>query len=262
MTLGLYSGFYELDSNNIFYQFIRDNKIEEFWKEFGEDINELLSPEFKDICFQMISFDPEERKSIDKILKHDWFGKIRFMSEEELEKYEEDIGLKEELERRANFVNQCARAHLKILKKKDKDLLHKKTTKGINNRNNEKNIFSPDAEPEYIKNIKFRNYYIDIENYLNPVKFMNSLCNKIIEDLGKNNCTIEENKEKKLKFELTVFGNKKNNNNEEEELTMIVILYKTTDRLVLRCLKNEINKNDFIDLFQKIIKFAEESIEE
>ena len=261
LTLGKYRGFYQLNKKNEFYKYIKDNNIKDFWNAFDKDINKSLSPEFKDICFQMISFEPEKRKSIDIILKHDWFGKLRFMSEEELEKYEEDIGLKKELEIRAEYVNNCARAQLKQLKKGDNNLLHKKTTKGINYENN---IFSPDAEPEFIKNIKFRNYYIDINNYTNPVKFMNSLCNKIIDDLGENNCAIEENKEKKLKFELTIFGNKDNQNEEEEEeeLTMRVILYKTTDRLVLRCLKNEINKNDFIDMFQKITKFAEESIEE
>ena len=133
------------------------------------------------------------------------------------------------------------------------------------------------------------NYCIKIKGYLNPVKFMNSLCNILIYKYGIDNCYIEANKTK-LKFNILFEEEKeekkdeekkeeekegkkeegkdledeieklKIDNNGDEEfngLSLQVKLIKTSDEYIIQFVHKEGNRKDFLDKYVEISKLIE-----
>ena len=115
-------------------------------------------------------------------------------------------------------------------------------------------------------------FYINIEGYLNPINFMNLLCDEIVKQLEKYDCYIEEDKNNKLEFELYFDKYEKDEEEEEKEekeeeekseeniLSMQIILYETPKGFLLRFLRKKIDKRDFIEKYVIISKIVENLI--
>ena len=256
ILIGLVTGkyeFYKAESSNPIYKIIKAGKKDLFWMAFG-DVNNNISDECKDLCFKMIAFNPKQRPSLKEILKHPWFGNIPQMKEEELKNHEIEIELKKTLKERLEFVNESITIHAKF-----KLYGSKKVITRTGSDENE-SIFSPDAKPESIESIYFKNYYFYIKGSIVPRDFMISLCDQINNKFGMKNCFMEANKENKLEFDLFI-SEKKEESSEEEELSMRIALYKINDGYVLRFLRKEISKYDFIEKFKIISDLVKKLIE-
>ena len=83
----------------------------EILQKFNEKTKEA-SDDFKDLFDQIIEPNPEKRITIEKILQHKWFGKIRNMTPEQLKQYEIEIELIDELKRREIVVNEKSKEEI------------------------------------------------------------------------------------------------------------------------------------------------------
>ena len=238
LTTGKYK-FYQLDSENKFYQYIKNGNKVEFWKFFGEKINKSLSDELKDICFKMVSYDPEKRPTIRKLFEHPWIGN---MTDEEMRKYENEIELKKALEfKRIKMINI-------LIRKKEKNMEYEQKTYTRGFGEKIEIFFNSDAKADLSTIIFFTNFYINIIGESDPVNFMNLLCNYIIKEFEKDDCCIKPDKNNELNFDL-IFEN--------DESNMKVVLYQTSEGYVLRFLKKNMDKMQFFDKFEIISKLVE-----
>ena len=73
------------------YRFIIEKKEETYWKTLKEVGIDGFSPEFKDLFFKMVAFEPSERPTIKEILNHDWMREVSNLKKEKFKKYEEDL---------------------------------------------------------------------------------------------------------------------------------------------------------------------------
>ena len=244
-------GFYgrKNKEEKLFYQSIIGGKKEFFWELLEINSNKIFSEEFKNLCFDMISKDPSKRPKIQEILNHKWFGNIPQITDKELEIYETEIKLKEELNKRFKKAQDFSIVELNQINSNNNIIVNKFNTKSLSD--NENIYFKSDAKADFIDTIKFMNYYINIRGHINPVNFMNKLCAKIDEKFNDENWSVFVDKKiNELKFDLIKYNNEsEEENSEENDLSMKVILYETSGGYLLRCLKNKINKNDFIDKF-------------
>ena len=235
-----------------------------FWDDF-ESKNSKVSFEFKELFSKMVSSNPDKRpKDIDEIMRDKWFGDIRNMTEEELDKYEEKseiILLFKALRKEVN--DNCEVEIKKLNDKSDTKYIQKHLTKALID-NDENEFFKSDFEIKEVKLGKYMNYYINIEGILNPRKFMNLLCEELIKEFGKDDCYIEADKNNKAKFDIIfeedeIPGIKINEN--KKEIKMRIKLYKTSKGYLIRFVKKEGEKNNFIDKFLIISKLIKKLLE-
>ena len=86
-----YSKDNKISKNSTVYDHIRLNKDDLLWKK-AEKIGIFgLSPEFKKLFLDMVSFDPKKRPSVEEILKYEWMKEAHLLSEDELK----DLKIKE-----------------------------------------------------------------------------------------------------------------------------------------------------------------------
>jgi hypothetical protein len=234
----------------------------------------------------MISSDPHDRPFIDDVLCDNWFGEIREMSTEQLNDYEKEIKLEDEFKRRRDIINACT----SLSYQKNDDGIHPiYNTRGIDDDEDMKEYFQVDVFPKSIEKGKYMNYFINIKGHIYPKKFLNQLCNKIvgkyceedgdcyisIKDAKKAKFDVEfempENKfvvPEQLKAEFEKLGinlNEKKEEKKEKNNNNLIIrfkLYKTSEGYLLRFVKKQGNKNDFIDKFEAISKLVESIIKE
>ena len=243
-------GFSVATTNNILYQYIYKKNEEGYWKKYKEYnkkfCNIKISNEFKKLYFKMVAYEPDERPSIDQILNDEWFGSIRGMKDDQLIEYENKINLNEELLKRYNKIMESI--VVKVKKKNDNN----QDVRGIDEE--KEGFFCKFATPEYIERITFMNYYINLIGFNNLIKFMNDLCQKIIDKFGNDKCYVREDNNNKLKFELLFKGE---DNSEYNPIIMEIILYKTKEEeYLLRFIRKKISKYDFIEKFKIISDLA------
>ena len=77
-------------NENSFYDYISD-KNEMIWKIAESNGITGLSTEFKKLFLKMVSFDPDERPSINDILNDEWFSEIRNLSDFDLEQLNQEL---------------------------------------------------------------------------------------------------------------------------------------------------------------------------
>ena len=165
-------------------------------KEFWEKIKiEGLSDQIKNLLNRMLTYEQEERPTIEQVLNDDWFKIIEKSSQKEIEDLEDKI--KEELGKRKDLIKDRKELEMSINGYNDSLTLN-------NNRGGENdilNIFNSDIKPKYIKKESgLNNNYIKIKGNLNYAQFMNAFLSSIIEKFGKN-VLIKENIFK-MKFEI------------------------------------------------------------
>ena len=185
------------DSN---YRFIVAGKLDKFWGRVDTQINKL-SKELKDLFIKMVSFKPNERPTIDEILKSDWMKEINDMNNEQLKILEDNVIT--EFERRESIVEKEKKVEIKAKENEDSDDF----TRGIED---EENIFRL-IEPKELPQGKKLDNYIRLKGYINASKFMYDLYQKLYDKY--DNCVINHS-EKELKFDITF--NEKDEDKEEE----------------------------------------------
>ena len=280
LTLGIYPFTDAQDENNI-YNLIKKKYNDLYWKYISvkEDNNEAinnLSDEFKNLYNKMVSSEPSERPSMDDVLYNDWFGEIKDMSEDALNDYEKEIKLEDEFKRRAKIIEDCISSNCE-----QKEQKHFYTARHIDD---EMTIyFNNDLKLKLIEKEKYMNYLINIKGYINPKNFLNILCNKIEvifkdcfvkninQDKAKFDVEFEEEEKEfvipdELKKEFDKLNIKINEKKEEKKdndknnLIIRIKLYQTTEGYLLRFVKKQGNKNDFIDKFETISNIAKNII--
>ena len=85
-------GFNKADNHDPNYQFIRNNLINQYWNSLPNEINNFnLSQEFKDLYIRMVSFNENNRPTIDQILNDNWFNELQGLNNEQLNQLENEV---------------------------------------------------------------------------------------------------------------------------------------------------------------------------
>ena len=197
------------------------------------------------------------------------------MNKEQLNELENEI--KEDFLIGEKKVEICSKIEITKKRQEFNDSLRTKSM------TDENNFFEKDIKPKYLNNINNIDYSIKIKGNLNPVNFMNFFVTKYLKSLEFINIFLDIDKNK-LKFNVTFDVGEKlkdeipeeikkelkkleiNDENKEEKdgensiLTIKVKLYKISDGHLLKFIKKEGNKTDFIDKLEKLIKFVKSII--
>ena len=180
-------------------------------KYYESDSLPKVSEEFKKIFYKMIAKKSDERyKNIEEILNSEWMLEIVKMEKEELKKLEKELN--NELKKR-KIIND---SFFKLTKSKQK--LEVKDSSGSNSSgtkagNNDINVFDLSLKPNFAKTGLNMDYYIKIEDKINPANFMNNLATKI-KNTFNDDCLITFFKNK-FKFNVTFEEGQKEEVNEE-----------------------------------------------
>ena len=83
-------GFIKANKNDKLYKYIMLKNYEAYWNKVKRQLGEI-SEELKNLYFKMISFNPDERPSIEEIFKHPWMKEVMNMNETELKGLHKDV---------------------------------------------------------------------------------------------------------------------------------------------------------------------------
>ena len=97
-------GFLQATIDDPYYRLIMTKYYRKYWDKVGKQIQGEISEEFKKLYCKMISFNPQDRPSIEDILYDPWFQEIRDLNDDELAKLENEI--REELLKRETIVQE------------------------------------------------------------------------------------------------------------------------------------------------------------
>ena len=234
------------------YKMIKENNFENYWKTFS-DIT--LSEESKDLYIKMVSYNPDSRLSAEEILNHPWFNEIKEMNQEQKDKIEDEI--KKEFTNLSQIIKNNFE---KEFVAKDRIIEYPVyTTRTLHN---DLCLFSYDIKVENINAPINLDNYIKIKGYINPNKFMNHLCSKIIKKFGEDCCLIEASKNKLKLF--VMFEEEETDISDEEEgfleLIFQIRLYKYSDGHILKFMQKDGNRKNFLDKVNIISELVENII--
>ena len=210
------AGFIKALEDDKYYKYIMAKKYKSYWKLVGGKMKEISKP-LKNLYLKMISFEPEERPSInDILLKDPWMKEIRKLKDNDYKKLEKEVY--EEFKKIEDTIS---------LSNKAINVISNKGQSSSNNRNmeeDEKEYFNNESGLKVIEKSEtnLNNYSdcIKINGNINPISLMNSIANKIQSKL-EDKCNIEasdENVEFKIIFEKNEEeGNEEENEEEKEE---------------------------------------------
>ena len=256
-------------------------KLAIYWKvlkKFNEKIVKATD-DFKDLYYKMVELNPKQRITIEEILKHKWFGKIPQMTQAELKQYEKEIKIKEEFQKREIIVMECCKEEIqKNIESSDNKYYNTQITKSSKT-NSEGVVFKNELNTKYIEKNKYMNYCIHIKGISNLKDFLNILVNQIKEKF--QNCLIKTDEDNKPNFNVTfteegiyedikeqlqnlgIENEEKEDDEEEDDINELILrikLYKTSEGYLLRFVKKQGNKIDFINKFGIIKNFIKEII--
>ena len=233
-------GFWQAKSKDYYYYYIKFDKQKYFEKVEKANPIKNISPEFKKLYLDMVSFEENDRPSIQDILQNDLFNEINNLTEEEKKKI-----VKEEL---------------KDIKFNDEENIIVNSRKIYESFEDEKN-FDEKTMIKYITNENLFDNYIKINGKLNPIDFMNEFANGM-EDIYDN---IELNK-KYFKFNIIIrkketVEEKQNLNKIEKDIKIKVELLKIKDNeFILNFIKGNGALRDYYQYLKEVMKYAKEFI--
>ena len=205
------------------YKLICKNNIDKFWSKLEGLYPKVksLSPEFKDLFIKMISFKEEERPgSIRDIFSHQWMQEVNKFTKEDYSDYEK---MMKDLEFKVLQDDETLES---FSSKEDSNINLGSRSSGEDS--DEEEFFNNKISPKLLSNTGLNAMnYIKIKGEISPEKFMNSLANKLKQEL---NCEIKAHDEL-LMFEAT-FPNKireeleNMEKMEDEEINMEEIEFK------------------------------------
>ena len=244
LTTGLPGFKKPVKSDYFFIDIINENSVS-YWAKVDKQIERQkieLSGDFKDLFFKMISIKPEKRPNINDILKHAWFKEIDDMKINDPEKFNA-------LNKEISDIFSSLSESVKKYNQKEMEANEKESEKEQDRSSLDNTYFNPNLLPQYLDTPLKANNCINIKGYLDPVEFMNELCETLKNHFG-DNCSIIP-KNKKLKFKIDIIEESEDEN-DEREITMIVKLYKYSNDHILRFIQKEGNRRDFLDKFKVI----------
>ena len=253
LTTGLPGFFMPNKNDGYFIDIIKENS-ESYWNKIDSQLKGrgiTLSSEFKKLYFQMVSYKPEKRPTIKEILNDPWFKEINEMKKNNQEKLDE-------LENKINEIFCSLREDVKNVNKKEMEVNNEKSIVAPHNRSiSDESFFTQDLKPKYLYTPLNINNCINIKGYLDPVKFMNQLCQNIKDKFGDDWSMYVDNEKLKFKINLEPELEDENENN---ELSILIKLYRYPDGHILRCIQKEGNRKDFLKKFQIISELVEKII--
>ena len=185
-------GFVQAIKKDKYYKYIIVKKYTRYWEKVKDQIGEM-SEDLKNLYLKMVSYDPEERPTIEEILQDPWMKEINDLNESEYKILEKEVY--------QDFIER----EKKVREKNEKITTHQNndgfSCDNYRTANDEEQFFNPNIKPKFNKiGLNMKNY-IKINGNLNPNKFMNLLANSI-KTKFEDNCTIDASK-KALKFNVT-----------------------------------------------------------
>ena len=84
-------GFKTSNVKNENYRHIANKNMDIYWNDMSIEINKTLSDEFKDLYFKMVTYNPDNRLTIEKIYEHPWMKKIIDLKQDEYNKLEMEV---------------------------------------------------------------------------------------------------------------------------------------------------------------------------
>ena len=177
-------GFLQACKKDPYYKLIMGHHYQHYWHAVQQQVSGL-SDKFKDLFVKMISYNPNERPSIDEILAHPWFQQEMPIEAEILE----------EFARREIIVKNKKNENEMEIEEEDENDECFKANEG------DEVYFDLELKPKFARNNGLTNRTImKIKGNVNPAKFMNALANKIVQTSEKFSLSAKENT---LKFTLT-----------------------------------------------------------
>ena len=198
-------GFVKAVRKDKYYKYIMVRQFNKYWESVKDTLGKI-SKELISLYIRMISFNPDERPSIEEILKDPWMKEINDLKEEEYNLLEKEV------------IEDFKRREIKV--KENNSNINSDSSSEIsfgNNRGESEEVttyFDLDLNPKYQKTGLNMNYYIKINGKLDPSQYMNKLANKISSEF-ENNARIDVEDKTKLKFNV-VFPVVEEDENEEE----------------------------------------------
>ena len=226
-------GFLQATRRDKYYRYIMIKNYNKYWNSVKDQIGEM-SEDLKTLYLKMVSFNPDERPSIEEILKDPWMKEINDLNESEYKILEKEV-FEDFIEREKKVIEN----NEDITTNSNNDESSFGDNRSLTQ--DEKQFFSLDISPKYnLKTGLNMNNYVKINGNLNPNKFMNLLVNRIMTKF-ENNCTVDVSK-KALKFNV-IFETpeeEEEQTNEEDKKTE-----EELDKLGLE------NIDDFEDVIEK-----------
>ena len=233
------------------YSLIKKKDYKTYWeKKFLSGIRSDLSENFKNLYIKMVAFNPEERPTINEILKSPWLEEYNKLSKEEKEKLEEEVNA--ELLKIYDKIKDINSEIKSANRVKDEGY----ETRAIDDGDI---IFSNNLTPKKISNDRINiNHHIIINGYLNAINFMNSLLNGIKNEFDEEVSIITS--EESLKFKITFEDEVEEEENKDNidqygNTIMIVELFQYEDgRHLLEFLRTG---GKLLDYHKKFLKIKE-----
>ena len=247
-------GFKKASLKNKLYKKIINEEKDDYWEVIYSIVSEEISNEFKDLFIKMVAFNPENRPSIQQVLDHDWLKTYREMNDEQKKKLDDE--LKNEFLIRVNKIKDSITEEIEESNIESLNL-------NIRSAHEEDKYFKEGLKPKKVPEGFDMSFCFKIKGSVDPCKFMNHLCNKIISKFGTDNCYIEANK-KRLKLIVTFEGDEgeeeeeenNNSNIKGNDISIKIKLYESKNGLLLKLFKVKGNKNNFYEKFTAIAKLV------
>ena len=246
------------------YHMIMQKKYEEYWQMVESQTPGIkFSQEFKDLYIKMINYNPQQRPTVEEVLKHEWFKEINDMNEEQINDLKNKV--KEEFIKLINTVKEYSQKEIKAAERISKGSFY--NVRGFSD--NYDKFFYNNMKPKKLMTPMNMNTCIKIKGYVEPIKFMNLLTHRISDKFG-DNCFIETGKER-LKLNIIFEEENEEENNDEErnneddedeeesnEYGLMLQLYKSNDEYLLRFIQSEGKRKQFLDKYEAISKLVED----
>ena len=180
---------FQLAINADKYIYLKTECYDTFWDNYSSKFFNS-SKEFKKLYEKMVAYEPSCRPDIDKILSDPWLKEINDLKDQKLEDFKKEY---------KNYMKQI------FIKINDSNETIETTEQIKNGQQSSTKAGSSIEDTKFIdsqlkpiklskKEITFK-YFVKIKGLFNPVEFMNSLGNIIIQKYGVNKCSIEGDEE-------------------------------------------------------------------
>ena len=254
LVTGLF-GFKRATKNDLYYKMIKDKDNDNYWKIIKRT---ELSDKFKDLYLKMVAYNPNSRPNAEEVLNHSWFNEIKELNLEQRNKLKEEI--RKEFTDLSIIVKEKNQQEMKAEDRIVEYPMYK--TRCFDD---DKYFMDYNIRPKCIVTPMNVDNYIKIKGYLNPVKFMNFLCEKLVSKFKDDNCYI---KVERNKLEINIIFEEDEEEEEEEEeknenieesndLSMQIKLYEEKDEHLLRFILKKGNRKNFLDKYNIISKLVE-----
>ena len=254
LVTGLF-GFKRATKNDLYYKMIKDKDNDNYWKIIKRT---ELSDKFKDLYLKMVAYNPNSRPNAEEVLNHSWFNEIKELNLEQRNKLKEEI--RKEFTDLSIIVKEKNQQEMKAEDRIVEYPMYK--TRCFDD--DDKYFIDYNIRPKCIVTPMNVDNYIKIKGYLNPVKFMNFLCEKLVSKFKDDNCYI---KAERNKLEINIIFEEDEEDEEEEEknenieesndLSMQIKLYEEKDEHLLRFILKKGNRKNFLDKYNIISKLVE-----